>query len=122
MLFDAGIVQIYRLETSTSPGEEPGDVLIPLSGHVHWYGELQIGVIRFYEAQKVGKQIDLLIRIWQDREIVSGLYAVPADGKQYYISRVAHLKDEAGLEVSDLTLEYRSECYVVGEADVDGEN
>lgn len=103
MLFDAGLCKIYELIDTAAAGDMPQPKL-----RLHselFYGERTIGFSRQYSAMSVNEQVDLLIRIWGDKSIKIGMYAIPEDGEQYRISMVQHLKDdEDGLLVTDLTL------------------
>lgn len=102
MLLDAGLVTIYELVDTAEPGDMPRLKLVEHTKE--FYGERTIGFSRQYSAKSVNEQVDMLIRIWCNRYIGVDMYAVPEDGQQYRITMVQHLKDEDGLEVTDLTL------------------
>lgn len=55
----------------------------------------------------------MLVRIWQDRAVKIGMYAVFEDDSQYRIDNVQHLLDSDSLEVTDLTLRALEEFYDV---------
>lgn len=101
MLLDSGIVTIYELTNTANPGEMPREMLQPLNSF--YFGRRTIGYNRLYTAQGVNKRIDLLIRIWH-ADVTTGQYAI-VNGAQYRIDAVQQLTDEAGLAVTDLTLE-----------------
>lgn len=113
MLFDDGILQICTLKNKAESGEMPKEALVP--GKEHFYGERTVGYGRQYAAKGVNEQVDMLVRIWQDRSIRIGMYVL-VDGDQYRIDNVQHLYDDDGLRVTDLTLQRLEELY-----DVSGE-
>lgn len=102
MLFDAGIINFYKLADTAEPGDMPQPKLI--SNKYAFYGERTVGFSRQYAAMSVNEQVDMLVRIWYDNSIKIGMYAVPEDGEQYRITNVQHLTDEEGLKVTDVTL------------------
>jgi hypothetical protein len=102
MLFDAGSLTLCTLENGSLPGEMPVMQLKKQSSR--FYGERTVGYSRQYAAFGVNQQIDLLVRIWQDRSAKIGMYVLLEDGSQYRIDNVQHLVDESGLKVTDLTL------------------
>lgn len=111
MLFDAGMLAIYELKNTASPGEMPKEKLVYKT--VHYYGERTIGYGRQYAARGVNENIDMLARIWEDRTIRIGMYAVTEDGDQFRIDMVQHLTDDDGLKVTDLTLSRLDKLYEV---------
>lgn len=111
MLLDSGIIRICRLENKASKGMMPKEKLIPFSSA--FYGERTVGYGRQYAAKGVNEQIDMLVRIWEDRSIHIGMYAVLENGEQYRIDNVQHLLDESGLKVTDLTLRRLDNLYDV---------
>lgn len=102
MLLDSGTLQICRLDNEAGAGDMPRDRLVPL--RAHYYGERAVGYGRQYAAKGVNEQVDMVARIWQDREARIGMYAVTDGGNQYRIDNVQQLFDEDGLRVTDLTL------------------
>jgi len=110
MLFDDGVLQICTLKNEAGPGEMPDEHLVP--GKKYFYGERTVGYGRQYAAKGVNEQVDMLVRIWQDRGIRIGMYAL-IGGEQYRIDNVQHLYDGDGLRVTDLTLERLEELYDV---------
>lgn len=109
MLFDAGILTLCQLENTAPPGDMPQDRLVPL--RKCFYGERTVGYGRQYAARGVNEQVDILARIWQDREARVGMYAVLENGGQYRVDNVQQLVDEDGLRVTDLTLERMDALY-----------
>jgi len=113
VLFDAGTLTLCRLENTAKPGEMPREKLVPL--RQCFYGERTVGYGRQYAARGVNEQIDLLARIWQDREARVGMYAVLDSGAQYRINNAQQLQDDDGLRVTDLSLERIDDLYDVAE-------
>lgn len=111
MLFNAGILTVYELTNTAEPGSKPVEQLAFKSRHL--YGERTIGYGRQYAARGVNENIDMLARIWEDREIHVGMYATTEDGTQYRIDNVQHLTDEDALKVTDLTLSRLGSFYEV---------
>ena len=54
-----------------------------------------------------------MARIWQDRKVHIGMYALLDTGEQYRIDNVQHLSDDSGLKVTDLTLRRLDKHYDV---------
>lgn len=113
MLLDSGMLTVCTVKDVTVPGKMPVKKLIP--GEQHYYGERVVGYGRQYAARGVSEQVDILARIWQDRSIRIGMYALLENGEQYRIGNVQHLKDEDGLLVTDLSLERLDDLYEIAE-------
>lgn len=110
LILDDGEVIICRLETKPSPGNMPHDVLVEV--FTTNYVERTVGYGRQYAAKGVAEQVDLLVRIWQDRSVRIGMYAI-IDGEQYKIQNSQHLYDQIGLRVTDLSLQRLETAYAV---------
>lgn len=110
MQFDDGVLQICTLKNEAASGAMPKEHLVP--GKAYFYGERTVGYGRQYAAKGVNEQVDMLVRIWQDRSIRIGMYAL-IDGDQYRIDNVQHLYDDDGLRVTDLTLNRLEDLYDV---------
>lgn len=113
MLLDAGILTICALRNTAEPGAMPAERLQIMAKH--YYGERTVGYGRQYAAMGVSEQVDMLARIWADKSIRIGMYAVDDAGDQYRITNVQHLLDEDGLRVTDLTLRRLDNLYDVAE-------
>lgn len=104
-MFDAGLVSICTLTNTAAAGNMPAERLSILE--TMYFGELTVGMNRFYAAQGVNQQVDLMIRVWRCPCAQAGRYAVleysDYDG-QYRIQQVQHRLDDDGLKVTDLTL------------------
>lgn len=109
MLLDSGLLTLCRLENAAAPGDMPKEHLVPL--RQCFYGERTVGYGRQYAARGVNEQIDILARIWQDRQARVGMYAVLENGEQYRINNAQQLLDEDGLRVTDLSLERMDALY-----------
>lgn len=111
-MHDSGIISLYNLKNTSQKGSMPkGELQLVYSDY---YEERTIGYNRLYAAQGVSQQIDLLARIWQNKDINTNMYAV-IEEKQYAVKAVQHLSDENNLKVTDLTLERISNSYVIAE-------
>lgn len=109
MLLDSGICSVYKLVGNSISGS------LELKSS-HYYGEKTVGVIRYYEAKRSDSRIDRLIRVWRDESIVATDICVLVDGKQYEVIQAAHLLDENGLKVTDISLERKDRDYAIAEA------
>lgn len=115
MTYDDGVLTVYKTVNTAESGAMPAETLQKVSEH--YYGERTVGYGRQYAARAVNEQVDLLVRIWQDRGVRIGMLAVPEDGEQYRITNVQHLDDDSGLAVTDLSLERLGDNYdAAGEA------
>lgn len=100
MLYDAGIAKFYTLTDAPAPGQRK--LLFSASG---WYGEQKVGVTRYYAAMAANIKAEKVIELWRDEDIISGMYCIPEDGRQYRIVQVQHGLNENGLKNTILTLE-----------------
>lgn len=99
MLHDAGIAVIYQVE------EGSGTVTPVLKEKARQpFGELTVGVTRFYSAAAAGKKVSRLIELWRDDRIdTRDLCRI---GKRFYlIQQVVPTTNDDGLLVTRLTLE-----------------
>jgi len=100
MLYDAGIARFYTLADAPAPGQRK--LRLSSSG---WYGEQKVGVTRYYAAMAANVRVEKVIELWRDESIVSGMYCIPEDGRQYRVVQAQHGLDENGLQNTVLTLE-----------------
>ena len=107
-MFDAGLVDIYTIFNTAEAGDIPKEGLI--YGSSYWYEERSVGITRFYAALKMDVKIERLIRIWRVNSIDTSQIC-KIDEVQYRIVQVQHVKNEDGLEVTDLSLERLGETY-----------
>lgn len=102
---DAGLVSICTLTNMAQAGSMPREQLSIVD--TLRFEERTVGMNRYYAAQGVNQQIDLMIRVWRCPAAQAGRYALLTDSDydgQYRIQQVQHRLDEDGLKVSDLTL------------------
>lgn len=111
MLLDDGILWTCSLTNAATKGSMPKKKLQKVTEYC--YGERIVGYGRQYAAKGVNEQVDMLVRIWQDRSIRIGMYALVNDEEQFRIDNVQHLTDEDGLKVTDLTLRRVDDLYDV---------
>lgn len=115
MTLDSGTLKIYDTRNTAGAGAMPAMQLVaPWLDNEYDFGYLSISNSRYYAAAGVDRQMDDLVRVWQDRNILPGFYCV-IEGAQYRIDRVQHHDDEDGLPVSDLTLIKREDYYDIAE-------
>lgn len=111
-MHDAGILTVCGLINRAEAGAMPDMALAKVTAH--YYEDRAVGYNRFYAAQGVNEQIDLVSRIWRDTSVRIGMYAVLSQSEndgQYRITNVQHLLDDDGLKVTDLTLSRIEELY-----------
>lgn len=101
MLHDAGMAYIYQVEEGAGPP--------PVSPRLKEkarqpFGEMTVGVTRFYSAAAAGKTVSRLIEVWRDDRIdTRDLCRI---GERFYlIQQVVPTADDDGLLVTRLTLE-----------------
>lgn len=111
MILDDGICTIFRKENVAVRGMMPKIKYEKVSAH--WYGELDFATVPSYPTDgREETQIDLRIRILQDRNISNHDALVLANVESvedvmivYEIIRAYHGKDdESGERITDLTL------------------
>ena len=117
----AGKVTICDLVNTAAAGAMPVEKLSTVTAAL--FEERAVGYNRFYAAQGVNQQIDLLIRVWR-MSVQIGQYAVlemSENNGQYRITNVQNLMNDDGLKVTDLTLSRLDSNYdVVEEAGNNG--
>lgn len=101
MLHDAGMAVIYQIEEGAGPP--------PVSPRLKEkarqpFGEMAVGVTRFYSAAAAGKTVSRLIELWRDDSISTGDLCRIGDN-WYNIQQVNPTADSDGLLVTRLTLE-----------------
>lgn len=102
MLLDSGVVKICKIVSTTNAGKMPAETLTEVC--TQFYGERTVGYSRMYAAMGVNEQVDMLVRIWQDRQVRVGMVAVLENNEQLRINGVQQTIDEDGIKVTDLSL------------------
>lgn len=110
MRLDDGVLSLCVVESTSGQGLKPSIQLKPYQWH--YFGERTVGYNRQYAAKGVSEQIDMLVRIWQDRTARIGMHAL-VNGDAYIITNVQHMLDEDGLRITDLTLRREDKNYEV---------
>lgn len=114
-MFDGGLVKVYKIGEVSLPGDMPVEGLTFYQSF--YFEERSIGMTRNYMAMQSNKQIDRLIRIWQDRAVDVGCVCLITDGVdtdvQYRVASNQHQVNDEGLKVTDLTLEKVGTLYDV---------
>ena len=114
MLYDSGVLYVCNLSDTAEAGMMPVQRLVRVNKY--WYGERTVGYTRFYTALGANEQIDLLVRIPQDRRIRIGQYAELGNGEQYRITYVSNGVDDSSNRWTDLTLRRLEEFYDVADS------
>lgn len=101
MLHDAGVAVIYQVEEGSGPPPRSPSLTEKARQP---FGEMTVGVTRFYAAAAAGKTVSRLIEIWRDDRIdTRDLCRI---GERWYnIQQVAPTADDDGILVTRLTLE-----------------
>lgn len=101
MLHDAGIAVIYQVEEGAGPP--------PVSPRLKEkarqpFGEMTVGVTRFYSAAAAGKTVSRLIELWRN-DCIDPRDLCRIGQRFYLIQQVNPTADDDGLLVTRLTLE-----------------
>lgn len=102
---DAGILTLYNLINTASPGDMPIEKLQKVGEA--YYAERTVGYNRIYAAMGADERIDMVVRCYNTDVPYSAKYVVLEDGNQYQISIKQKIVDE---DATDLTL-VRMEIY-----------
>lgn len=103
MILDSGVLSVYRVDYHEGAGPAAARPTLTPRLTVQ-YGERVVGITRYYEAAKVGRQIDRTVRIWRQPGITVRDVCRLED-QWYLIRKVTPTADEDGLLVTDLDLE-----------------
>lgn len=102
MLHDAGMAVIYRVEGDESSPPPVSTKLVKKAWQP--FGEMTVGVTRFYTAAAAGKTVSRLIELWRDDSISTR--DICRIGERFYnIQQVVPAVDDDGMLVTRLTLE-----------------
>lgn len=102
MLHDAGMAVFYRVEEGKGPPPAPPRLIEEKACQP--FGELVVGVTRFYSAAAAGMTVSRLIEIWRDDRIdTRDLCRI--EKRWYNIQQVTPTADEDGILVTRLALE-----------------
>ena len=113
MILDRGIATFYKRPDATT-GDMPGTIGAKI--HEGWYGDLRIGISRYYTARAANDRVDRLVRIVAPPPAVllttDDTCVLSDDGYRYRLTQVQALRDEdAGEEVLDIALERIGDKY-----------
>lgn len=102
MLHDAGTAVIYQVERGGVKLPSASSRLVEKTCQP--FGEMTVGVTRFYAAAAAGKTVSRLIELWRDDSISTR--DICRIGERFYnIQQVVSAENEDGLLVTRLTLE-----------------
>jgi hypothetical protein len=102
---DAGILTLYTLVNTATPGNKPLEQLQKVGEA--YYAERTVGYNRIYAALGANERIDMVVRCYNTEIPYSAKYVVLEDGNQYQISIKQKIVDD---DATDLTL-VRMETY-----------
>lgn len=102
LMHDAGMAIIYRVERDEG---RPPPIHVRLVEKTRQpFGEMTVGVTRFYSAAAAGMTVSRLIELWRDDSI--SVRDICRIGDAYYnIQQVTPTADDDGILVTRLTLE-----------------
>lgn len=106
--FDDGIMIVCDLVDEADPGNMPQPMLVVFKRY--YFQDRMVTYNRAYAALGVNEHVDRLVRVWQDKTIRIGMYAV-IDGEQYRITNCEQLFNKDNLKVTDITLSRLGENY-----------
>lgn len=102
LLHDAGMAVIYQVEREEAGPPPALSRLVEKSSQP--FGEMTVGVTRFYTAAAAGKTVSRLIELWRDDSISTR--DICQIGERFYnIQQVVPTENKDGLLVTRLTLE-----------------
>lgn len=116
LLHDAGMAVIYRTERDE---RQPPPSPVRLAEKTRQpFGEMTVGVTRFYSAAAAGMTVSRLIELWRDDSI--SVRDICRIGDTYYnIQQVVPTANDDGILVTRLTLEETDGSAWEGYADGD---
>lgn len=109
MMYDSGVMFLYRGTNISEPGEAPEMQWVQIWGAN--YESRTVGVQRYYTAMEHAARADLLIRIHRQYDITPTTDRVTLspvdhqDGNTYRVAQVQQVSDSDGLPATDITLE-----------------
>ena len=116
MLHDAGTAEIYRVERDETAPPPSTARLIKVAEQP--YGELTVGVTRFYTAAAANMRVDRYIEIWRDDSITTR-HICRLGERWYNIQKIDPTEDKDGILVTRLTLSETDGSIWEGAADGD---
>lgn len=114
MILDRGIARFYKRPDADGTGNLPtsaGPIV-----YAAWYGDLRIGVTRYYTARAANDRVDRLIRVTAPPPSITlatdDTCVLDDDGRRYRLQQIQALRDDdAGEDVLDISLERIGEKY-----------
>ena len=107
MILDRGIAEFYKRPDALT-GDLPGTIGTKV--YESWFGDLRVGIQRYYTARAANDRVDRLIRVTAPPPEVllttDDTAVLSDDGMRYRLTQVQSLRDEdAGEDVLDISLE-----------------
>lgn len=101
MLHDAGTAEIYRVERNETAPPPNAVRLVKVAEQP--YGELTVGVTRFYSAAAANMRVDRYIELWRD-DAITTRHICRLGACWYNIQKIDPTEDKDGILVTRLTL------------------
>lgn len=108
MVFDDGLLKVYRLENTAEKGDKPKEQLVYKSSFYFGYDEL--GITRYYTALANKQKIECVVNIEFDLNVRALDIVEFEDGSLYRI-RMRQRKKDDGLIYLKLSLEEVNDDY-----------
>ena len=115
--YNDGVVRIYTVTDTASPGYAPEKTLTEKI--VLPYEERRLGISRYFYGQQNQMQIDRVLRVQRAGKVTSQDIAVTEDGQQYRVDLVQSVPD-VWPESVDLTLSKVEQVMTVPEPEGGG--
>lgn len=106
MTHDDGTIKIYSTKNTAKAGDMPNAGRVLLSEE--YFGNLKVGINRYYTAMANGERIDKLIEIWPVEKMDTSCIAV-IEGEEYIIRQIQDSVNDDGLRVQVIALERSAE-------------
>lgn len=111
MTFDDGILKVYEVTNSASPGDMPIAALSEVGAF--YFHEDSLGVTRYFEAIKAGQLIERVVSIPYPAFVSINHVVAFEDGSQFQVRMVQPERDEQNLKILRLSLERAGEQYEI---------
>lgn len=96
---DGGILTLFKLIDTATPGDMPKEQLVAVAKS--YYSYVQVGVTRQYAALGANRAFDTVVRCHNLERLPDDVaYAILEDGLQYRIDTTRAIVDEDALELT----------------------
>lgn len=114
-MFSDGVIIFCEKVNSATAGLKPVEKLRKVCEEFFEYRT--VGVTRLYQASGASRQVDELVRVWDNPAVKVDMYAVMESGEQLRIDAVQRVFDDDGLRCLDVTLVRIDKLYELEEAE-----